>query len=122
MKKKIITIICLCLCMGLLPGCGGQKQEEETTVAAEANDTAVIGTWSEPDFESGYIFNSDLTGKDTYWDLTFTYTAYDGVVTITYDDDTYATDRYSYTVDESGLTMTRITEKGDSQAFTYTRG
>ena len=121
MNKKIISFLCLCFCLLLLAGCGGKKAEEETTVPAAENDTAVVGTWSEPDFESGFVFNSDLTGKDTYWNLSFTYTAYNGVITITYDDETYAADRYSYTVDESGLSMARITDTGDARAFTYTK-
>lgn len=121
-RNLIILSLSLCLCVVLLAGCGASKPEEETTIAADQNDTAVVGTWSEPDFDSGYVFNSDLTGRDTYWDgLTFTYTAYNGVITITYDDEKYAVDRYSYTIDGDALSMTRISDSGDGKAFTYTR-
>lgn len=126
-RKRIIAIIAVialaCLCSFTLAGCGAPKEEEETTIPASANDPAVVGTWSEPDFDSGYVFNEDLTGRDTYWDgLTFTYTAYDGVITITYDDETYAVDRYSYTVDGDTLSMARLSDGGAGKSFTYTRG
>lgn len=122
MKKRILFFISACLCALLLAGCGSSGKEEETTIPAASNDAAVVGTWREPEFESGYVFNSDLTGQDLFWSgLTFTYTAYDGVITITYDDEKYAADRYSYTVDESSLSMTRLSGGGDEKSFTYTK-
>lgn len=120
MKKRIALLIVLCLFTLLLAGCGEKKTEEEPTIPVE-NDAAVVGTWSEPDFESGYVFNTDLTGRDTYWDLPFTYTAYNGVITITYEDEKYGQDRYSYTADETTLSMTRISDGGDAKAFSYTK-
>ena len=122
MRKRlsaITAVIILCLSALLLTGCGEPKQEEETTPSVQENDAAVVGTWSEDAFDSGYTFNSDGTGRDTFWDLSFTYTAHDGVITITYDDDTYGIDKYTYSVDETSLSMTR--QGGDGKAFTYTK-
>ena len=122
MRKRlsaIVATIILCVSALLLVGCSAPKQEEETTPPVQDNDGAVVGTWGEDAFDSGYTFNSDGTGRDTFWDLSFTYSAHDGTMTITYDDDTYGVDRYSYSVDESSLSMTR--QGGDGKAFTYTK-
>lgn len=121
MKKILLMIVTLSISALLLAGCGEQQpvQEEETTVE---NDASVQGTWKEDYFDSGYTFNADGTGMDTFWELPFTYTAYDGVITITYDDETYAVDRYSYTVDGDTLSMARISDGGAGKSFTYTRG
>ena len=119
MKRLTAVILCLMLCGTLLAGCGiGQKKEEETTTAAE-NDAAVLGTWSEDYFDSGYIFNSDGTGRDMFWDLSFTYTALDGVLTITYDDSTYGIDKYSYSATETSLTLDR--QSSERISYTYTK-
>ena len=118
MKKIAAIMIALVLCAVLLAGCGSSKKEEETTPAVE-NDPAVLGSWSEDYFDSGYVFNEDGTGRDTFWDLSFTYTAHDGVITITYDDETYGIDKYSYTVTDSSITMTR--QANDGKSFTYTK-
>ena len=118
MRKLAAVIVSLVLCAALLAGCGDSKKEEETTPAAES-DAAVLGTWIEDYFDSGYTFNEDGTGRDTFWDLPFTYTAYDGVITITYDDETYGVDKYTYTVLDSSITMTR--QSGDAKSFTYTK-
>ena len=122
MRKKLsplFIVLILCVCTLLFAGCGAQQKEEETTPAVQENDSSVTGTWSEDVFDSGYVFNSDGTGRDTFWDLSFTYTAYDGVMTITYDDDTYGVDRYQYSADETTLSMTR--QGGDGKSFTYTK-
>jgi len=125
MKRRLsafAVVIILCV-LGIsalsLTGCGAAKQEEETTPEVQENDAAVVGTWGEDAFDSGYTFNSDGTGRDTFWDLSFTYTANAGTMTITYDDNTYGVDKYSYSVDESSLSMTR--QGGDGKAFTYTK-
>ena len=118
MKKYLALGLCLVLCLAFVSGCRNGK-EEETTVDVQANDPAVLGTWSEDYFDSGYTFNEDGTGRDTFWDLPFTYTALDGVITITYDDDTYGIDRYSYSVTDTSITMTR--QSGDGKSFTYTK-
>ena len=117
MKKWIAIIVCLVMCAVFMSGCGTQKEEE--TTPAQENDPAVVGTWSEDYFDSGYTFNEDGTGRDTFWDLPFTYTAYDGVITIKYEDETYGLDKYTYSVTDNSITMTRQAEDGKS--FTYTR-
>ena len=122
MRKRlsaIAAVAVLCISALLLSGCGAPKPEEETTPSVQANDSAVVGTWGEDAFDSGYTFRPDGTGLDTFWNLSFTYTAYDGTMVITYDDDSYGIDRYAYTVDESSLSMTR--QGGDGKAFTYTK-
>lgn len=117
MKKIIVLIAGVAMCAALLAGCGAKKEEE--TEAAVENDAAVVGTWMENDFDSGYVFNSDGTGKDIYWDKTFIYTAHDGTIVITYDDKTYAEDKYSYSITDDGrLSMARST--GD-KSFLYTK-
>ena len=118
MRKLAVIMISLILCAAFFTGCGASKKEEETAPARE-NDPAVLGTWSEDYFDSGYTFNEDGTGRDTFWDLSFTYTAYDGVITIAYDDETYGVDKYSYIIEDSSLTMTR--QADDGKSFTYTR-
>ncbi|MBQ9030659.1 MAG: hypothetical protein IJ106_04300 [Parasporobacterium sp.] len=118
MKRFLIFAVCLALSAALLAGCGNSGKEEETTQAVE-NDSAVLGTWTESYFDSGYTFNSDGSGLDTFWNLPFTYTAHDGVITITYDDETYGIDRYDYSVTESSITMTR--QSGDGKSYTYSK-
>lgn len=118
MKKISAVLISVLVCAALLAGCGAQKPEEETTTLAE-NDAAVLGTWSEDYFDSGYTFQADGTGMDTFWQLPFTYTALDGVITITYDDTTYGTDRYTYSVDEAGTGITMTRQGEDGKSFTY---
>lgn len=116
MKKITAILLSLCLVVAVFTACG---QEEEII----ENDTAVVGTWSEEYFDSGYIFNEDLTGTDTFWDLTFTYTAYDGTITITYDDEIWGSVAYTYTVTGDTLTMTReSTEEGEEPtSYSYTK-
>lgn len=117
MKKILSVLVCLFICTAVLAGCGTQKVEEETTVIE--NDAAVVGTWMESDFDSGYVFNSDLTGKNIYWDAPFTYTAYDGLITITYDGDKYGVEKISYTVTDSTISMTR--QSADNKTFVYSK-
>lgn len=112
MKKISILMISLLIGAAVLSGCG--KKEEKPV----KNDSAVVGTWSEDFFDSGYIFNDDGTGTDTFWDLTFTYTATGGKLEITYDSDLYGIAVYSYTVRGDTLTMTR--EDAD-ESFAYTK-
>lgn len=118
MKKILLLIAALSVSAFLLAGCGEQQpvQEEETTVE---NDAAVQGTWKEDYFDSGYTFNADGTGMDTFWELPFTYTAYNGVITITYDDESYAKDSFGYTVDGTSITLTRTSDS--SKSYTYNK-
>lgn len=97
------------------------ETEAETETTEVLSDTSVVGTWSEDIFDSGYIFESDGTGEDTFWELTFTYTAVDGILTITYDSDTYGSASYTYSVEGDVLTMTRISEDEETSAFEYTK-
>ena len=115
MKKIFIMILAVCFAAVLMAGCGEKKEEpqEETTIA---NDAALQGTWTEDYFDSGYTFNADGTGMDRFWNLSFTYTAHDGVLTIVYDDETYAKDSFQYTVGESSITLTR---KSNNKSYTY---
>lgn len=120
MKKTVSMIICLIMCGLLLAGCGAKKEEETPTTVPI--DEAVVGTWTEDYFDAGYIFNADGSGRDVFWNVAFTYTAHDGVLTIVYDEDpdtntVYGTDRFNYTVEDSVLTMTRQSDTGNS--FTY---
>ena len=111
-------MLSLALCIGILAGCGSKEE-----VVIE-DDTEVIGTWSEDFFDSGYIFNEDLTGTDTFWDLTFTYTAQEGIITITYDDEIWGSVSYEYMVNGEYLTMTRVSEVEsgeDVSSYTYTK-
>ena len=117
MKKVIAMIMCVAFCTFCLAGCGEKQVVEEETTVIE-NDAAVVGTWTESNFDSGYTFNADGTGKDLFWDLTFSYTALDGVITITYDDQTYGVDKYTYTVGESDISMAR---QSDGGTYTYTK-
>lgn len=117
MKKILALMLAVCLCMSALTACG--REEEDTE-----NDTEIIGTWSEDYFDSGYIFNEDLTGTDTFWELTFTYTACDGTVTISYDEEIWGSVSYTYVINGDYLTMTRISEEesgDDISSYTYTK-
>ena len=118
MKKISVMIVCIFLCGILFTGCGAVQKEEETP-AEIPNDEAVVGTWTEDYFDSGYTFSADGTGSDVFWDLSFTYTAHDGVVTITYDDETYAPETFSYSVDGNTLILT--SKSDSSKSFTYTK-
>lgn len=118
MKRFLALMLSLALCIGVLAGCGSKEE-----VVIE-DDTEVIGTWSEDFFDSGYIFNEDLTGTDTFWDLTFTYTAQEGIITITYDDEIWGSVSYEYVVNGEYLTMTRVSEVEsgeDVSSYTYTK-
>ncbi len=117
MKKIIAVMACVLLSAVLLCSCGSEEPKEETTAA---NDAAVVGTWTEEFFDSGFIFNADGTGTDTFWDLTFTYTAVEGNLMLIYDTELYGASNYTYSVSGNQLTMTRIdTEETDT--ITYTK-
>jgi len=113
MKKIYALIACMIMALLLLSACGAKEPEPE-----KANDPAVVGTWAESYFESGFVFNEDGTGKDTFWDLTFTYTAADGEMLLIYDDEIWGASSYTYSVSGNKLSMTR---KGteDNETFEY---
>ena len=116
MKKFIILVLALCMCAFVLAGCGEkQPQEEETTPVVEI-DSALLGSWMEDYFDSGYTFNEDFTGRNLFYDLPYTYTAADGVITLNYEDTSYGTDKFRYSIDGDTLTLTR-SDTGNS--FVY---
>ena len=117
MKRIITLIICILLCGTLITGCGSGKKEEETQTEIP-NDEAVFGTWTEDYFDSGYTFAADGTGSNVFWDMSFTYKAYDGVLTITYDDESYKPETFSYYVEGDTLVLT---SSSDNNTYTYTR-
>ena len=119
MKKISAIILVLVLCAAMLTACQSQPKEEEITTEIE-NDAAVLGTWMESEFDSGFTFTADGTGTNLFWDLPFTYTALEGLITITYNDTTYGIDRYQYSVSESMDTIQMTRQNGDG-TYTYTK-
>lgn len=112
--KKFLTIFaCVLSAVLLLCACGAKEPEPDKT-----NDPAIVGTWKENYFDSGYIFKADATGTDTFWDLTFTYTAYDGELTLIYDDELWGASQYDYTVTGNKLSMTRK-DTEETEQFEY---
>lgn len=94
----------------------GAPAETQTTVPATGGD--LVGNWKEDVFDSGFIFNADGTGTDTFWDLTFTYSIEGNEVLIIYDTDLYGASRYTYSVSGDTLSMTRIDEE-ETSTFNY---
>ena len=111
MKKFAAIFACLILA-GVLCACGAKEHEKKD------NDPAVVGDWAESYYDSGYTFKADGTGTDTFWDLTFTYTAADGELTIIYDDELWGASIYEYSVTGSKLSMTRKNAE-DAEEFIY---
>ena len=118
MKKILTIIICAILCGIMITGCSFGNKEEETATEIP-NDEALMGTWTEDYFDSGYTFAADGTGLNIFWDMSFTYKAHDGVVTITYDDDSYSPETFSYSVEGNTLVLTSRSDSSNS--FTYTK-
>ena len=113
MKKRWISLLCILLCVLALIACG--KKEEEEIIE---NDTAVVGTWTESIWDSGYTFREDGSGLDIFWDEPFTYVAVEGDLTITYTAEIYQDKKFTYTVDESTLTLTKSGEDGGTWSYT----
>lgn len=107
MKKGLIILFSMLLCVFCFAGCGKKEPEEPETIEY---DKAVIGTWMESYWDSGYTFREDMTGKDIYWDQEFTYTALDGTLILTFTDGVWADKTFSYTVDGNVLRLTEILE------------
>ena len=116
MKKTIIAILCILLCVASFAACGKKGQEEETV----PNDEAIFGTWTEDIWDSGYTFSEDGTGMDIFWEQPFTYTAVEGELVITYTEGTYQDKKFTYTVEGNTLTLGRNNE-GEVETFVYTR-
>ncbi|MCF0142978.1 MAG: hypothetical protein HUJ75_06335 [Parasporobacterium sp.] len=117
MKRILSAILIAVLCIGVLTACKGGSDEEPTPVSV--NDPAVVGTWTENNFDSGFIFNADGTGLDTFWNLSFTYKAADGSMELAYDEEMWGSNHYSYTVEGDSLTMTR--DDDPESTFTYNK-
>ena len=113
MKKTLISILCILLCILFLGACG--KKEEEEIIE---NDAAIVGTWTESVWDSGYTFNEDGSGMDIFWDEPFTYTAIEGDLKITYTAEIYQDKKFTYQVDESTLTLTKSGEDGGTWSYT----
>jgi len=111
--KKIISGLLILIVVIALSACGKKTEEIETI----PNDSAIVGTWTESYWDSGYTFNEDGTGKDVFWDQPFTYTAIDGNLTITFTDGTYADKEFTYTISDGTLTLTKEGEDGGT--FSY---
>ena len=113
MKKKLICILALTLCvitaLLCLASCG----------SSDGKKSALVGTWAANEAEGmSYVFNEDGTGK---WDagdyaMNFTYTEKDGVIELTYDGATTA-QKWEYTIDGSTLTM-KETDSGTTLTYT----
>ncbi|MBR5930970.1 MAG: hypothetical protein IKZ95_02975 [Lachnospiraceae bacterium] len=114
MKKRLISLLCILLCILALCACG--KKEEEEPIE---NDAAILGTWTESYWDSGYTFNEDGTGMDIFWDQPFTFTAVDGELKIQYTEGIYQDKLFTYSVNENTLTLTRSGEDGGT--WTYTK-
>lgn len=125
MKKILLvslTVITILLCLG---ACG---KKEAPAPEAPACDPDIIGTWSEDYFDSGYTFSEDGTGKELFWNQDFTYTAYDGKLTIVYLEELYADKEFTYSVAENVLTLNKAEQKdpegnviSEAETFTYTK-
>ena len=120
-NKSRIKYILLAFCMSafLLLGsaCSGAKNGSAPN--ADSLDPALFGKWKESYFDSSFVFNSDGTGEDTFWELPFTYsTDGKGTLTITFDDTMWGSVIYTYSVDGDTLTMQ---QEDSSDIFEYTR-
>ena len=119
MKKAVILILCILLSGAVACGCGTQKEEQTEEETMTAPDEALYGTWSEDYFDSGYVFNSDGTGEDIFWELPFTYTTEDGGnLILTFDDELWGVAEYTYSVSGDQLDLT---QKDSSDTYTYTK-
>ena len=116
MKKVLISILCILLCTTCLLACGKKEKEEETI----PNDEAIVGTWTESIWDSGYTFREDGTGSDIFWDQEFTYTAIEGELVIRYTEGVYQDKKFTYSIEENTLTLSRNNE-GETESFIYYR-
>ena len=113
-KKKAWFFTGIILSSLILAGCFGGGDD-----TAASCDEALFGEWAEEIFDTGYIFCEDGTGEDTFWQIYFTYTADDGVLTITYDSDTYGSSSYEYYIENDTLFLTRISDSEDEETSTF---
>lgn len=114
MKKLALSISILIIVLAGLTACNAGK----AATPPEDLDSALFGTWIEDYFQSGYIFNEDGTGEDTFWDLPFTYTAKDGLISVKYDDEMWGIANYSYVLEEDTLSLQ---QSGSAEIYEYKR-
>lgn len=125
MKRLIIGLICIMTAALLLTACGTKKNATEEDAASKAK---LVGEWEqisedgspslpEMGIPSGYVFNADNTGLDTFWDLTFKYTVTEDTLHIIYDDRIADETDYEYIIEDDVLTMTRTSEDAVSMMY-----
>lgn len=79
MKKAILILLVMSLCIGILAGCSNKEPDApkspETTKAPETQKS-ILGTWEYKGMDCAYVFNADGTGAYRYYgaDMPFTYT------------------------------------------------
>lgn len=119
MRKVIPIIICVLLCVGLLTACGSKQPEGSGNMDAMAYREQLVGTWNQisddgspslPDMgiPSAYVFNIDGTGLDTFWNMSFKYTADGEILHISYDDSLGEDWDYKYVIEGDVISMTRM--------------
>lgn len=127
MKKLVTAAICITMSAILLAGCSGGRGKK-TDADDEAAKARLVGEWEqisedgspslpEMGIPSGYIFEQDNTGLDTFWDLSFRYTVSGDTIHIAYDDSIADETDYEYTIKDGVLTMTRTND--DAIAMVY---
>lgn len=121
MKKFIIILLCAVLSLSCFTACGKQEQEEEETIP---NDAAIVGTWKESYWDSGYTFNEDGTGTDIFWEEEFSYTAIEGNLVLTFTSGLYKDKKFTYTISDNTLTLTKVITDPETESegtWSYTR-
>lgn len=128
MKRLIIVILGMILCIGLFAGCGKQEPTGSGNSQARELRKELSGSWiqisgdegpslPEMGIPSGYVFYLDGTGIDTFWDMTFTYSADGEKMHIAYDDSIGEDWDYLYTIEGDRLTMTRVDDGAISMVY-----
>lgn len=116
-KKIILTLLSVVLCACVLTACSGSNNSSATT--DESLGAELVGTWHEDLYDSGYVFNADGTGTDTFWDLDFTYTIPEaGKIHVVFNEDMWGETDYTYTIENGVL---RLTLSNDGSTIEYTK-
>ena len=119
MKKAVPFITGMLLCVALLAACGSKQPQGSGTENAMVYREQLVGTWNQisddgspslPDMgiPSAYVFNIDGTGLDTFWDMSFKYTADGEILHIAYDNSLGEDWDYQYVIEGDVITMTRM--------------
>lgn len=116
-KKIILILLSVLLCACMLTACSSSNNSSKAV--DESPDSDLVGTWHEDLYDSGYDFNADGTGTDTFWDLDFTYTIPEaGKIHVVFDEDMWGETDYTYTI-ENGLL--KLTLSSDGSTIEYTK-